>query len=120
MDDLHLWATLNRIELGRGREFQLEFYGPPYPKWDVIGRFRIKYTEIDSQYEQFEEEQFSRWWYIERDMDEEAVVKTAWLALTVSDEHARREWFKVDDRRIFSPHNRILILNGKEQKPQGA
>lgn len=70
-------------------------------------RFRIVYDEpdvvtgiIDSQY--------ARWWYIEAGMTNEALIKSAWLALTVSDEHRRRESFSVAGRRVFDPHKPIF------------
>lgn len=113
-------AVLDRIKLGRGRRLEVQdttTFATPI-------RFRITYIEADADnYANFPwdenpvvEAQYGRWWYIERDMSEEAIIKTAWLALTVSDEHARREWFRVDGVQIFSPHNRILNNDEQQRK----
>ena len=68
-----------------------------------VGRFRIQYVEADNETGEVQM-QYGRWWYVEADFSEEALIKTAWLAVAVSDEHRRREGFLVNEFRTFDPH----------------
>lgn len=72
-----------------------------------IARFRFCYYESDTE-TGVSEVQRARWWYVEDTMDEEAIVRTAWMALGVSDEHRRREAFKYDGRMVFNPHAKLI------------
>lgn len=72
-------------------------------------RFRIEYMEPDVDTGALER-QYARWWYVEPDWNAEAVIKTAWLALVVSDEHRRREAFSVNGQLIFEPHKKLDLV----------
>lgn len=71
-------------------------------------RFRIEYMEPDTV-TGTPELQRGRWWYVEHDFSDEAIIKTAWAALTMSDEHRRREGFAFNGHRIFDPHKKVTI-----------
>lgn len=72
-------------------------------------RFRLEYMEQDADDPDRFDLQCGRWWYVEQDMDAEALLKTAWLAVTVSDEHRRREGFEFKGQRPFNPHSRLRV-----------
>ncbi len=79
---------------------------PPGGRWPPV-RFRIEYDEPDVETGQMETQR-ARWWYVEPDFDEERVVKAAWLALRISDEHRQREAFTYKGRRPMDPHRSII------------
>lgn len=83
----------------------LEWGFPEYP----IARFRIEYDEVDSDDGKTMQRQLGRWWYIEPDFTREAIIKAAYLAITVSDEHRRREGFLYNKATPFNPHTHLYI-----------
>lgn len=83
-----------------------------------VARFRIEYLEPDTE-TGIVERQHARWWYVEPHMTRDDIIKTAWLALTVSDEHRRREGFQVDGVRIFNPHNPLPFSLASAEFDQG-
>lgn len=47
---------------------------------------------------------FGRWWFVEADASESAIIKTAWLAMRQIVDHEMYEAFRVDGVRVFDPH----------------
>lgn len=118
MRDTDVQRVLEQIQLAswyRECEWEVQevtawIYPDGWSRADVNGptaRFRIVYNEPDVETGETKW-QYARWWYVEPDFSEENLIKTAWLALTVSDEHRRREGFTVNGKRIFSPHTSIM------------
>ena len=59
---------------------------------------------------------FGRWWLIERDTTESAVIKTMFAAAKMIVEHELMEAFKVDGKRPFDPHRSIQDLVATSQE----
>lgn len=57
---------------------------------------------------------FGRWWMIEAEATESAVVKTAFAAAKMIVEHELHEAFKFRGRRVFDPHRTLGELLGDE------
>lgn len=91
----------------REAAFTVEFNDKAGHAWAPV-RFRIEYMEPDTV-TGTPELQCGRWWYVETDFSDEAILKTAWAALTMSDEHRRREGFMHNGHRIFDPHKKVTI-----------
>ena len=77
-------------------------------RYEDILKFRITYYEPDTDTGQ-PEKQHGRWWYVEDHWSHDDLVKTCWLAITISDEHRRREWFKVNGVAVFNPHQSLFV-----------
>jgi hypothetical protein len=75
--------------------------------WPKI-RFRVEYMEPDADTGD-PELQCGRWWYVEDYFTKQDIVKAAWAALTMSDEHRRREGFRYKNAQVFSPHNAVEL-----------
>lgn len=116
MSDLTVFdvkRTLSKVEIAawyRNVEWNVQDFrysvadGP-----NIIARFRIEYDEPDVDTGKMER-QLARWWYVDEQFTEESLIKSAWAALTMSDEHRRREAFIFEGQRIFSPHNPLSKL----------
>ncbi|CAI3971374.1 hypothetical protein VAC51_00036 [Variovorax phage VAC_51] len=52
--------------------------------------------------------QLSRSWHIDSDITEEGIVRTAFAAAKMAEEHECAENFKYQGRRIFDPHRAVL------------
>ena len=81
-----------------------------YVEEDDAGPYiQLWYREADI-YNGVMAEQLGRKWYIEGWWGETEVVKTIYAAVQVSDEHRRREHFRLDGYAIFSPHIPVNLL----------
>lgn len=118
-DDLLTWMdglreVFGKIDPGRGRRIVCEMM-PDYARMEgriaddlPYARFRLEYWEPDNEDPEGPPQlQATRWWYVEPHMNAEAIIKCVWLATAVSDEHQRREWFRVAGDTLFSPHRSL-------------
>lgn len=51
--------------------------------------------------------QYGRKWYMSQHMTDSEIIQTIFLAVTVWEEHERRERFRLDGKAIFGPLNQI-------------
>lgn len=51
-----------------------------------------------------------RWWFVETDITESGLVKTAWLACQQIVQHELMEAFMFDGVRVFDPHASVADL----------
>lgn len=62
-------------------------------------------------------EQRGRKWYLSTHMTDSEIVQTVYAAISMAEEHERREDFWLDGKRIFGPHWNVEVLAARADSP---